>query len=108
MSNDWIRDSIADFHAAFLDAGMADVAAYVPQGGNPVPGCRVFVDRDIATAALAGVELIAGQAMVRLLMEPAIISLPRNGDEIRVGVESFTIVRRVRTDEASWVFVCQA
>ncbi|MCR6700854.1 MAG: hypothetical protein NVV68_06780 [Dokdonella sp.] len=108
MSNDWIKDSMADFHTAFLDAGMANVATYVPQSGSPVPSCRVFVDRDITTAALAGVELIAGQAMVRLLIEPAITSLPRNGDEIRVGVESFTIVRRVRTDEASWVFVCQA
>lgn len=108
MTNSWVKESMADFHAAFLGAGIADMGTYRPQIGDAVPDCRVFVDLDSVTASLAGVEIRAGQAMLRLLFDERISSAPRNGDVIEVNGRLFVISSRVRTDESSWVYVCQA
>ncbi len=108
MTNPWIKESMADIHEAFRDAGIADMGTYRPQIGDAVPECRVFVDLDSVTASLAGVEIRAGQAMVRLLFDERISSAPRSGDVIEVDGKRFVIATRVRADESGWVYVCQA
>lgn len=43
---EFLADLDADLHAAFAEAGMADVAAYTPPGGV-ASGCSVYCDREM-------------------------------------------------------------
>lgn len=109
MTNAWLADTATDFHDAFRDAGMADLGVlHLSATRTTIPDVRVYVDRDIATAALAGVQISAGQALVRIVRDASIPATPRAGDTITIDGDVLTIARRDRDNEAEWVFVCQA
>lgn len=106
MTNAFINEFDDMAHEAFADAGLADAGTFKARLGVVMP-CKVFVDRDPVTAALSGIEITKDQAVIRLL-RAGITGEPRNDDVITVDAEVFTIARRVRSDESSWVFLCQA
>lgn len=106
MSNAFLEEFYPGAHAAFLDAGIADEGSYSAQGAAGIP-CRLFVDRDQASASLAGVEITSAEALLRVLRAD-VATTPRVGDVITIGAESFRVVRRAPGDEGLWWLVCQA
>src|SRR5688500_2481103 len=106
MSNAFLQEFHPDAHAAFLDAGIADEGSYSAQGAAGLP-CRVFIDRDQASASLAGVEITSGEALLRVLRAD-VAATPRVGDVVTIGTESFRVARRAPGDEGLWWLVCQA
>lgn len=118
IANPFARDFDSMAHAAFAGAGMAGMASFTPQRGSSIPACRVFVDRDVVSAAfggagvvrsgaLSGVEAIKNQAVIGVLKEDVPDS-PKNGDQLRVDGETFIVQRRLKDDESQWVLLCQA
>lgn len=110
MANAFIAEFDRIAHAAFTAAGIADVGTFQSASDGSATPCNVMVDIDPVIAALAGVEIVKDQAMVRLLFEGMTIE-PRIGDVIVISGSSqrLEIARRVRTDpDGSWVLVCAA
>lgn len=108
MTNAWLTDFHAAAHVAFLDAGLADEGSYSVQGAAGI-NCRLYVDRDQASAELAGVEITSAEALIRVLRADVSVT-PRVGDVITIGSESFRVARRAagKLDEQLWWLVCQA
>lgn len=105
-------------HAAFREAGMAEMGAFEPQTGPAIANCRLYVDRDLATSAfggagvvrsgsLSGVEFLKGQAILSLFKADVPVS-PKRGDAVVVGSERFVVQRPVAEDESLWGVLCQA
>lgn len=105
MSNAILSSLDAELHDAMLSVGMADMAVLSSQGAGHV-SCRVYVDRDIGTILLSGIEVRAGTVMVRLL-KAGVSVRPQNGDTITVGSDVFTVQRLDSEDESQWSFLCQ-
>lgn len=108
MSNAWLTESAPDFHAAFLDAGMADTATLTRANSTTTTAnVRVYVDRDFAVDEAGGVEFLTGSVLVHLLRAD-VASAPRRGDKITVGTDVFTVDRPGQHQEDVWVVLCQA
>ena len=112
MTNAFIAEFDLIAHQAFAAAGIADGGTFQSAANGVSLACKVMVNFDPVVAALAGVEIIKDQAMVRLLFDGMTVE-PRIGDVIvvagAVGDQRFEVARRVRTDpDGSWVLVCAA
>lgn len=106
MSNAFLAEFAVDMHEAMLQAGIADIGTFGAPHTAAVP-CRLYLDRNVASLALGGVEIQRGTVVVRLLKD-GIAGVPKSGDRITVGAEVFTVARRESEDEAEWVLLCQA
>jgi len=88
----------ADIHAAFLDAGLADVGEYWPPGalldapGMPV---RVYVDRDIQTMGEVR-QVRAGRIEVGYVLAPGLV--PEQGGLLLVDGERFENANPISDD----------
>jgi hypothetical protein len=114
MTNTFLATFDADAHAAFLDAGMADVGV-LRQTVEGVPvdvDCQVFVDREPLVTSAGGVDMLSNTVGIRIL-RAGISRSPRARDTITIMVddvptEVFIIGRIERTDESSWEVSCPA
>jgi hypothetical protein len=102
VSNAIFQSLDATLHAAFAANGMADTGTLAPKaGGEPVPGVKCYVDRDVAALAMRGLEVRKGAALVTLLRQ-GVTDAPRVGDVITVGGDSLRVVELLDEDEGAW------
>jgi hypothetical protein len=114
MVNRWLDDEWSGpdgAHALLLDAGLADLCVFKPQGVSAIEDCQAYVTFDVMTAAQLGVEITKDQAVVQLLKKKADGTLlpkaPVNGDELVFPDLLLTVVSRTRTEGDLWVLLCR-
>jgi hypothetical protein len=114
MVNRWIDEEWSGpdgAHAFLLDAGLADLCTFKPQGSTAIQGCQAYVDFGVMNAAQLGIEITKDQCIVQFLKKTsngtAIPKAPTNGDELVF--EDLTLVVVSRTDNKGdyWNLVCR-
>jgi hypothetical protein len=114
MVNRWIDEEWSGpdgAHALLLDAGLADLCTFRPQGIAAIEGCQAYVDFGVMTAAQIGIEITKDQCIVSLLKKKAdgtaLQKAPVNGDELVFDDLTLTVVSRTDNKEDCWTLVCR-
>jgi hypothetical protein len=90
----------ADLHAAFRDAGLADVALYTPaEASAATVVCRVYVDDDLTTAGFVA-EVSSASVLIRALRAD-LPSLPTAGAVFAIGNDRYVVDRIVAQDSSA-------
>lgn len=98
MTNSFITEFDALAHAAFADAGLADVALYTSaQSSAPSVQCRVLVDRSLQTLGFESAAVTRSTVIRAWLAD--IGCAPTSGAIFAIGNERFVVDRVDTIDE---------
>lgn len=96
MTNPFLSTFDDDALDAFMNAGIADTASYVPTPGALAVTCRVMVDRDVEAF---GFDSRTVNSMVVISALVAEVGSPRRGAVFTIGAERFVVDAVLDADE---------
>lgn len=96
---DALRDMDATLHAAFVDAGLADMGQYVPKAGGDPIDVRVYVDEAQQAMGEFG-QSVGFRTVVGILLEDVV---PEQFATVTIDGTAYKLEARDRVDQSiSW------